>query len=136
MDDYFSLRGWDNSGTSTGKNTKGTSYLDLSATHDLGNGWGINGHVGHLSAQNMKNADYTDWKVGVTKDISGWVVGLSYVGTNAEGSCSKNRAATVTDFQPYCFAKSWQDDNGTADLSSSKKDAGRGIAVLSVSRTF
>jgi len=136
MDDYFSLRGWNNAGTSTGKSTKGTSYLDLSATYDLGDGWGVNGHVGHLAAENMKNGDYTDWKIGVTKDISGWVVGLSYVGTNAEGSCSKNRAATVTDFQPYCFAKSWQDDSGTADQSSSKKDAGRGIAVLSVSRTF
>ena len=84
----------------------------------------------------MKNGSYTDWKVGVTKDFSGWVVGLSYVATNADGSCSKNRAATVTDFQPYCFARSWQDDNGTGDLSSSKKDAGRSIAVVSVSRSF
>ncbi|MCP5267420.1 MAG: hypothetical protein H6943_00130 [Zoogloeaceae bacterium] len=135
MDDYFSLRGWDAAGNSTGKSTKGTHYLELNANYDLGNGWGINGHVGHLSAQNMKNADYSDWKVGVTKDLSGWVVGLSYVGTNADGSCAKNRG-TVTDFQPYCFAKSLQDDNGTLDSSSSKKDAGRGIAILSVSRSF
>ena len=136
MDDYFSLRGWDKTGTSTGKGTKGTGYLDLSATYDLGDGWGINGHVGHLYADgSMKNASYTDWKIGVTKDFNGWVVGLSYVDTNADGSCSKN-SGTVTNFQPYCFGKSWQDDNGTADVSSSKKDAGRGIAVLSVSRTF
>ena len=131
VDDYFSLRGWDSAGNSTGKSTQGTHYLDLSATYDLGNGWGINGHVGRLSAKNMNNGSYTDWKVGVTKDISGWVIGLSYVDTNAEGRCTG--AAT---YQPYCFAKSWQDDNGTADLSSSKKDAGRGIAVLSVSRNF
>ena len=136
IDDYFSLRGWDSTGTSTGKSTRGTSYLDLSANYDLGDGWGINGHVGHLSAKNMKNGSYTDWKVGVTKDLSGWIVGLAYVGTNADGSCSKNLATPVSSYQPYCFAKSWQDDNGSADLSNSKKNAGRGIAVLSVSRTF
>jgi uncharacterized protein (TIGR02001 family) len=136
VDDYFSLRGWNAAGTSTGKSTKGTGYLDLSANYDLGNGWGVNGHVGHLSAENMKNGDYTDWKIGVTKDVNGWIFAASYIGTNAEGSCSKNRAASVTDYQPYCFAKSWQDDNGTADVSNSKKDAGRGIAVISVSRNF
>lgn len=127
IDDYFSLRGWDTNG-STGKSTRGTSYLDFAANYDLGDGWGINGHVGHLYAKNMRKGSYTDWKVGVTKDISGWVVGLSYIDTNAAGSCSKA--------EPYCFVKTWNDDSGTADKSSSTKDAGRGIAVLSVSRTF
>lgn len=131
MDDYFSLRGWNSAGTSTGKSTKGTSYLDLSASYDLGDGWGINGHVGHLSAKNMSNGDYTDWKVGVTKDINGWIVGLSYVDTNADGSCSGSSS-----YQPYCFVSSWSDNSGTANKSSSTKDAGRGIGVLSVSRTF
>jgi uncharacterized protein (TIGR02001 family) len=131
MDDYFSLRGWNSAGTSTGKSTKGTHYLDLSATYDLGDGWGINGHVGHLSAKNQANGDYTDWKVGVTKDINGWVIGLSYVDTNAEGSCSGSSS-----YQPYCFVSSWSDSNGTPNKSSSTKDAGRGIGVLSVSRTF
>ena len=136
VDDYFSLRGWNAAGASTGKSTRGTGYLDLSANYDLGEGWGINGHVGHLNGKNMKNADYTDWKIGVTKDVSGWVFAASYIGTSAEGTCSKNRAASVSDFQPYCFAKSWQDDNGVADVSNSKRDAGRGIAVISVSRNF
>lgn len=131
VDDYFSLRGWDSTGASTGKSTKGTHYIDLSASYDLGNGWGVNGHVGHLSAKRMSNGSYTDWKVGVTKDFSGWVVGLSYVGTNADGDCSG-----ATTYQPYCFYKSIQDDDGALDFSNSNKDAGRGIAVLSVSRTF
>ena len=125
IDDYFSLRG---TGSNDGKSTDGTSYLEANASYDLGEGWGINGHVGTLNMKNIKNADYTDWKIGVTKDIQGWVVGLSYVDTDAKGSCSKGEF--------YCFAKSYQDDNGTADLSSSKKDAGRGIAVLSVSKSF
>ena len=122
VDDYFALR------SSTGKGTDGTGYLELNANYDLGNGWGINGHVGNLNLKSIDNGDYTDWKIGVTKDLSGWVVGLSYVDTNAKGSCSKG--------QFYCFAKSWQDEGGVADLSSSNKDAGRGLAVLSVSRTF
>lgn len=133
MDDYFSLRGWDRTGASTGKNTRGTSYIDLSASYDLGNGWGINGHVGHLSAKRMSNASYTDWKIGVTKDFSGWVVGLAYIDTNADGDCSG-----ASRYQPYCFANSLQDEgkNTPLDFGSNTKDAGRGIAVLSVSRTF
>lgn len=110
--------------------TKNSGYLDLSANYDLGDGWGINGHLGRLHLNNFSYAgvsaggsgsgSYTDWKVGVTKDLSGWVVGLSYVGTNANGDCSK------TEF--YCFT------NGAA--ATKTKDAGRDIAVLSVSKTF
>ena len=64
--------------------TKGTYYLDLSANYDLGDGWGVNGHVGKLDLKNSSAGDYNDWKLGVTKDISGYVVGLSYVGTDAD----------------------------------------------------
>lgn len=119
VDDYFALR------SATGKSTDGTGYLELNASYDLGEGWGVNGHVGRLNLKNIDNGDYTDWKIGVTKDLSGWVVGLSYVDTNAKGSCSKGEF--------YCFANTLNDDGVT---SGSRKDAGRGIAVLSVSRTF
>ena len=78
----------------------------------------------------MSNGDYTDWKIGVTKDISGWVVGASYVDTNAKGSCSG-----VSQF--YCFTNSNSDNgSGVITTGSKSRDAGRGIAVLSVSRTF
>lgn len=99
--------------------TRNSGYLDLSANYDLGDGWGINGHLGRLKFRNMDKADYIDWKVGVTKDISGWVLAASYIGTNAKGDCGKGEF--------YCFSNS----GGT-----STKDAGKGIAVLSVSRTF
>jgi len=108
LDDYFSTPGSDHS-----------SYLDLSANYDLGDGWGVNAHVGRLNFKGQRDGDYTDWKLGVTKDINGWVVGASYVDTNAHGSCSKA--------ETYCFTNS----SGSKD-----KDAGRGIAVVSVSRTF
>ena len=124
VDDYFSARGTD------GGPTRGTNYLDLSANYDLGDGWGINGHVGQLNFKNVSNGDYTDWKLGVTKDLSGWVIGLSYIDTNAKGSCSGTP-------QLYCFTNS-NSDNGSGGINtgSSTKDAGRGIAVVSVSKSF
>ena len=132
LDDYFSLRGWDSAGTSTGKSTKGTGYLDLSANYDLGDGWGINAHVGRLNLKNGYKGDYTDWKIGVTKDISGWVFAASYIDTNAAGSCSG-----ASTYQFYCFTnKNSESSSGTLETGSHNKDAGRGIAVVSVSRTF
>jgi len=114
--------------------SEGTSYLELNAAYDLGEGWGVNGHVGHLFAKGYeyngttgsRKIDYTDWKLGVTKDLSGWVVGLAYVGTNAKGSCSS------AEF--YCFPGSINND-GIID-SGKLKNAGRGTAVLSVTKTF
>ena len=121
LTDYFSL-----------PDSKGSSYLDLSANYEVADGWFINAHVGHLWAPNFKyntagndNIDYTDWKLGVTKVIDSWSIALAYVGTNAKGSCTQGEF--------YCFASSL---NGNGQLGSSTKDAGRGIAVLSVSRAF
>ena len=132
FDDYFSLRGVDASSNATGKSTKGTSYLDLSANYDLGNGWGVNAHVGYLNLKNVHNGSYTDWKVGVTKDIAGWVIGASYIDTNAKGRCSG-----AADYQPYCFSSMNTDNGGTLGTNTNKlKDAGRGIAVISVSKSF
>ena len=118
-------------------NSKNSGYIDLSANYDLGDGWGVNGHVGHLDFKNMTNGSYTDWKLGVTKDLggwasslNGWVVGASYIDTNAKGNCSPQ---PVTNPQPYCY------NNGSftaAGAPDKTKNAGRGIAVVSISKTF
>ena len=113
-------------------NTKSSNYIDLSANYDLGDGWGVNGHVGHLQWKNMTNGNYTDWKLGVTKDLSGWVVGASFIATNAKGNCAPQ---PVTNPQPYCFG------NGEANAATSTgfdkaRDAGRNTVVVSVSKTF
>lgn len=106
--DYFQIPNTDNSG-----------YIDLSGTYDLGDGWGIVGHIGHMNLKNISKGDYTDWKLGITKDIGGWVFGASYIDTNANGSCGRGEF--------YCFANS----------SGSKfKDAGKATAVISVTKTF
>jgi uncharacterized protein (TIGR02001 family) len=92
---------------------RGSGYLDLTATFDLGEGWGVSAHVGRQHIKNYSDASYTDWKLGVTKDVGFGVVGLAYTDTNADGSCSKGEA--------YCF---------------SGKDAGRATGVLSFSKSF
>jgi uncharacterized protein (TIGR02001 family) len=102
--------------------TKHTYYIDLSGTYDIGSGWGVNGHVGHLKVHNFSEADYTDYKLGVTKDLTGWTLGASLIGTNAKGSCP----FTLTG-SPYCFPNT----DGTKF-----RDAGRTTLVLSVGKTF
>lgn len=77
------LFGWTDLATGT-KKTRGSGYLDLSANYDLGEGWGINAHVGHQDIKNYSDASYTDWKLGVTKDVGFGVVGLAYTGTDAK----------------------------------------------------
>ena len=66
--------------------TKGSNYIDLTATLDLGRGFGVVGHVGHQKVKNFGDLDYTDYKLGVTKDIGGWVFGIAYIDTDAEES--------------------------------------------------
>lgn len=68
--------------TGTG-GSRGTTYLDLNYSFDLGNGVGLALHAGRTSVRNYGQLSYTDYKVALTKDISGWVVGAAVVGTNA-----------------------------------------------------
>lgn len=108
LGDYFSAPG-----------TKGSNYLDLGLTFDMGGGWAANAHYGHLNFKDIDNGSYSDWKLGVTKDVSGWVFGAAYIGTNAKGDCGAGEF--------YCFG----------NASATKfKDAGRSALVLSVAKTF
>ena len=104
VSDYFDLA----------KKTDGTQYFDLSTAYDLGDGWGLNAHVGYADVKGVKGFDYTDWKIGVTKNVGGFVVGLSYIDTDADKA-----------------AYTW------TNASTGKTiDAGKGVAVLSVSKSF
>lgn len=70
--------------TTTGGKTNGSYYAELNGTYDLGGGWGVLGHVGYQDVKDNDDASYTDWKVGVTKDIGFGVATLAYTDTNAE----------------------------------------------------
>ena len=95
---------------------QGTTYAELNASYPVGaTGYTLTGHVGkqnYKGATADANADgsltYTDYKVGVTKDFSGYVVGLAYSTTNAV-----EKAYTVLN-----------------------KNLGKSATVLSLSRTF
>jgi uncharacterized protein (TIGR02001 family) len=69
--------------TPTGGNTKGSGYLDLSATFDLGNGWGIVPHLGRQRVAGWGAASYTDVSLTVTKEAYGLVFSGMLVGTDS-----------------------------------------------------
>jgi uncharacterized protein (TIGR02001 family) len=119
--------GWQG-GTGTDKNTKGSNYLELNAAYDLGDGWGISGHVGDqkvkgsvTTAGGVKSANLRDWNIGVTKDIGFGVVGLTYSATSSSGTCTQNSA---TNTNPYCWgAGNWGPTTGsTINYTNVAKD--------------
>lgn len=63
--------------------SKGSGYLDLSANIPLMDKLTFNAHVGHQSVKHYNKMAYTDWKAGLTYDLTGWQVGAAIVGTNA-----------------------------------------------------
>lgn len=105
VSDYFI--GW---GTLNTTKTKGSNYLELNVTHDLGNGWGLLGHIGTQKIKNLAVSDYTDWKVGVTKDVGVGTVTLAY---------------SDTDAAPVAGSYMWDG-----------KDVSKGVLALSFSKSF
>jgi Bacterial protein of unknown function (Gcw_chp) len=92
--------------------SKGSYYLDLTANYPVSEKFSVIGHVGRLKAKNYGELDYTDYKAGVTYDLNGWLLGASYIGTNAK--------------------KEWYYTAG----SKGNKEIGEGTIVLSVTKTF
>jgi len=73
----------------------GSSYLDLGYSHDLGNGFGFNAHVGYQTLEGAAEVteingsgphdSITDYKLGLTYTTGGgFVFGLAYIGTNRD----------------------------------------------------
>ncbi|WP_420993495.1 TorF family putative porin [Cupriavidus sp. 30B13] len=68
--------------------SKYSSYIDLSANVPL-NFWDLtlNAHVGYQDVRNVTDASYTDWKLGLTKDLGkGFALAVAYIDTNAHRS--------------------------------------------------
>jgi uncharacterized protein (TIGR02001 family) len=70
-------------------NSKRSGYLDASASYDLGDGWGIAAHIGHQTIRNASQLNYTDYKLGVTKELAGFVFGAAIVSTDADSNFYK-----------------------------------------------
>lgn len=97
--------------------SRGSGYIDLTGNFELGDGYTLVAHLGHQrvpSGGGFSTSDrsYSDWKLGVTKDLVGVTWGLSYIDTNAKG------------------------DAGQFYRNAFNKDLGKGTVVLSVSKTF
>ncbi len=98
---------------------KGTSYAELNASYALGEtGYTLGAHYGiqtfeGATADTFKAAgddlSYTDYKLSVSKDFSGYVLGLAYSATDADKSIYTN---------------------------PQNKFLGKSTTVLSLSRTF
>ncbi len=128
--------GWNSAGQATGNlaaaapasgncvdtnrgSSKGSGYLDLSASFDLGSGWGINGHVGSLRVKNYGEFNYTDYKLGVTKDLgNGFTVAASWIGNNAK--------------TPYYLGI----DGGGISTPTNTKNLRNDTLVIGLSKTF
>jgi uncharacterized protein (TIGR02001 family) len=70
-----------------GVDTKGSWYLDLAGTVDLGDGWGLGAHYGYQKISDGKAAgllkdNVSDYRLSLSKDLSGWVLGASLIGTS------------------------------------------------------
>lgn len=118
-------------GTNTNTKTNGSNYFELNAAYDLGNGWGVSGHFGKQKVKNyiangQTNASYSDWNVGVTKDVGFGVVGLKYSATNATGQCGNGAAAGQA--SAYCW--------GTNTNTTGFKDVAKDVVVLSFTKSF
>jgi uncharacterized protein (TIGR02001 family) len=87
--------------------SKGSGYLDVGANLDVGNGFTLNLHAGHQEVRHNDAASYSDYKVGITKDLGVCSVALAYI-----------KASTH------------------AYLSPSGENLGKSGAVLTVSKTF
>lgn len=65
--------------------THGSSYIDLTLTQALFAGINGTAHLGrqHYTGANSSLLSYTDWKLGLSRDFSGYTLGAFYTGTNA-----------------------------------------------------
>ena len=71
------------------------------------------------------DASYTDYKVGVTKDVGIGVVGLAYLGTNAKDSCIGDAAV-----RPRCLLLREQ------RTAAAPTTSGKTRLVLTFGKTF
>jgi uncharacterized protein (TIGR02001 family) len=117
-------------------NSTGSFYPDLTANYDTGI-WGLtlNGHIGYQyvagqptttwpttsASAGTSNLSYTDWKLGVTKDFGGGLtLSASYVSTNANPN----------------WWNTWTAPTSTGSVGGQASSAGRGGAVVALTKTF
>jgi uncharacterized protein (TIGR02001 family) len=64
--------------------SKGSGYLDISASYEIAPKLTLVGHYGMQTIKNYGELEYNDYKIGVSYDLNGWVLGAAYIGTDAD----------------------------------------------------
>ena len=87
--DYFGLKGETAafayfSALPDNGNSKGTVYVEANYTLDLGDKLSLGAHVGHTAVRHYSELSYTDAKVSLNKEWSGFNFGAAIVGTDAK----------------------------------------------------
>jgi len=99
--------GWGTETDPTAK-TDGSYYVELNGNYDLGSGWGVLGHVGYQDVNDNDPASYTDWKVGVSKNIGFGTATLAYSDTDADETAYTWAGEEVADGRVFVsFSKSF-----------------------------
>jgi hypothetical protein len=123
VSDYFGLNReqaaggyWvnQNTGAALGDNgnSKGTTYFDVTATYPVSEKFSVIGHYGRLNVKHYSDLNYSDYKLGATYDLNGWILGASLVSTNAK--------------------KEWYYTAG----AKGNRNVGESTVVFSVAKTF
>jgi uncharacterized protein (TIGR02001 family) len=102
-DDYFGFT-----------NADGSYYLDLNANFEIADKTTLGFHVGRQKFNHYGAFDYTDYKIGVSRDFGFATVGLALVASNADSAS-------------YTYSNS---------SGSDTKDVSKNTVVLSLSKTF
>ena len=102
IDDYFGLA-----------NSDGSGYLDLSASYEIAPKLTLVGHIGQQKVKNFDALDYVDYKIGLSYDLNGWLLGVTYIDTDVSDAT-------------YTFT------NAAGD----SEDLAKGTVVFSVSKSF
>lgn len=109
--------GW--GGTTIDTRSRGSDYIDLTVTYPISETVNLLAHVGHQNVKNNSYANYTDWKLGATKDFGFAIVGLAYTDTNAR---YKSGLVNNADYES---AYNW-----------SGKDVSKGVVTVSLLKNF
>lgn len=85
-----------------GTTSEDGSYLDASASFELPQGLGLGLHVGKSSGDGVQAAfgkKYTDYKVGLSKEVGGYGFELAYTDTNMSGAQEIKKGVFANDGQ-------------------------------------
>jgi uncharacterized protein (TIGR02001 family) len=96
--------------------SKGSGYLDLGATFDVTAGVNLALHYGYQVVRHYRQLSYSDYKIGLSRQFGGVMLGAAAVGTDAERRFYRYAPTTA----------------GSAET----EDVGKLGIVLSASRAF